>query len=93
MKHPIDNLRFESRLDKMVQAGRVSEEEAARLRAADPATRGEMIRQIQLRHAGARLEEEVRAGRATSGDADDILARLAKGESPRILGRLRRKNR
>ncbi len=93
MRHGIDGQRFESRLDAMVKAGRVSEDEATRLRAADPVRRAEMIQQIQLRHAAARLDEEVRAGRATSGEAGDVLDRLSKGESPRILSRLLRKHR
>ena len=77
------------RLDKMVEAGRITEEEAQRLRAAEPGKRDNLIREIRLHHARAKLDPAVADGRLTQDEADDILGRLANGERPRFLGRLR----
>lgn len=77
------------RLDKMVEAGRITEEEAGRLRAAEPGQRDDLVREIRLHHASAKLDPAVEDGRLTQGEADDILGRLANSERPRFLGRLR----
>lgn len=78
------------RLDKLVEAGRITEEEAERLRAAEPGERDDLIREIRLNHAKAKLDPAVEDGRLTQDEADDILGRLANGERPRFLGPLRR---
>ncbi len=73
-------------LDKMVAAGRVTETEAARLRAAaGPDQFDEAVRSIRVRHAGARLDAAVEGGQMTRAEADDNLERLKKGEHPRSL--------
>lgn len=80
------------RLDKMVAAGRVTDEEAERVRAAaDSGERDEAVREIRLRHARARVGAEVRDGRVTQDEADLILRRLENGEHPRLLRGLRRR--
>jgi hypothetical protein len=81
------------RLDKMVKAGRVTEDEADRLRAA---ARGgdldEAVREIQLKHARARVDAAVENGRLSQGEADSLVQRITNGESPRLLRGLRRRS-
>ena len=77
------------RLDKLVEAGPITEEEAERLRAAEPGERDDLIREIRLNHAKAKLDSAVEDGRLTQDEADDILGRLTNGERPRFLGGLR----
>ncbi|MCA1672855.1 MAG: hypothetical protein LC799_11865 [Actinobacteria bacterium] len=79
------------RLDKLVRAGRLSDEEAARLRtAADTGQLDDAAREIQLRHASARVNEAVADGTITQEQARVLLERLASGEDPRFLRGLRR---
>ncbi len=80
------------RLDKMVAAGRLTEEEAGRLRAA--AGSGELddaAREIQLKHARARVREALEGGHLSQEEADAIFCRLEDGEDPRFLRGLRRR--
>ncbi|MGH9008536.1 MAG: hypothetical protein ACRDYF_01670 [Acidimicrobiia bacterium] len=86
---PIHNERFLERLDKMVDAGRLTAEDAERLRAANPSERDDIIRTIRLSHVKAKLDPAVHDGRLTQEEAEDILSRVADGERPRVLGRLR----
>lgn len=84
--------RLFERLDKLVRAGRLSDEEAAGLRtAADTGQLGEAAREIQLRHASARVNEAVADGTLTPEQARVLLERLASGEDPRLLRGLRRR--
>ena len=79
------------RVDKMVEAGRVTGEEAERVRAAaDSGELDDAVREIRLRHARARVGAELRDGRVTQDEADLILQRLENGEHPRLLRGLRR---
>lgn len=83
--------RLLERIDKLVRAGRLTEEEATRLRA--PAETGEFdeaAREIQLRHATARVNDAVEGGTVTGEQAQAFLERLANGEDPRFLRGLRR---
>lgn len=74
------------RLDKMVASGRVTEAEAARLRAAvDTDQFDHAVRSIRVRHAAARLDAAVEGGQMTQGEAAGYLDRLNKGEHPRSL--------
>jgi hypothetical protein len=78
--------RLIGRLDKMVRAGRLTEEDAERLRAA--ANSGELdnaVREIQLKHAGERVNAALGNGRLTQEEARAIFDRLAKGEDPHFL--------
>jgi polyhydroxyalkanoate synthesis regulator phasin len=78
--------RLIGRLDKMVQAGRLTEEDAERLRAA--ANSGQLddaIREIQLKHARERVNTALENGRLGQEEARAIFDRLAKGEDPRFL--------
>lgn len=83
--------RLLERIDKLVQAGRVNEEDASRLRAAaDTGELDEAAREIQLRHATARVNDAVEDGALTQEQAQAFLERLANGEDPRFLRGLRR---
>src|SRR5579864_9180673 len=81
-----------ARLDKTVTAGRITEDDAARLRAA--AESGDLDAEalrIRLGHARARVDAAVENGAMTRDEADLLLARVADGETPRGLrGRRRR---
>lgn len=83
---PKSQERILPRLDKMVASGRVTETEAAGLRAAgQPEEFEAAVRSIRLRHAGARLDAAVEGGQMTRQEADGYRDRLAKGEHPRSL--------
>jgi hypothetical protein len=86
-----DRDRLLGRLDKMLEAGRVTEEEARRLRvAADSEDFDEAVREIRLRHATERLDEALDDGRITPAEAATFRERLRNGEDPRFLRGLRR---
>ena len=84
--------RLLQRLDQMVESGRVTDQEAQRLRAAGtPGRFDETVRDIRLRHAGARLNSAVADGTMHQEEADDLLERLRNGDHSRSLrARLRR---
>jgi hypothetical protein len=69
------------RLDKLVEAGRITTDEAERLRAGDTGA----VAGIRVRHATARLEQAVEEGQITKEEADRLLARLRAGEHPAEL--------
>jgi hypothetical protein len=78
--------RLLGQLDQMVKAGRVTETEAARLRAARNAGDfDETVREIRVRHAGAHLAEAIESGEMIQAEADAHLAGLRNGEHPRSL--------
>jgi hypothetical protein len=84
--------RLVGRLDKMVESGRLTEEEAERLRGAAQATEfDDVVRDIRVRHAMTRLDAAVVAGSVTQVEVDGFLERLRNGEHPRSLrGHLRK---
>ncbi|HEX3393098.1 MAG TPA: hypothetical protein VHS52_01110 [Acidimicrobiales bacterium] len=83
---PDTHRRLLARLDHMVESGRVTEDEAARLRAADgPQEIDHAVGAIRLRHAGARLDAAVADGDMSREEADGFLERLRNGEHPRGL--------
>ena len=80
---------FAARVEKMLASGRISEDEAARVRAA-VASGGDVdgaVGQIRLRHAQEWVAAAIGDGRMTQAEADDVLARLAGGEDPRTVRR------
>jgi len=78
--------RLVERLDSMIGSGRVTEDEAGRLRAADgPAEFDDVVRDIRVRHATARLDAAVDDGGMSREEADGFLARLRNGEHPHEL--------
>jgi hypothetical protein len=82
-----------ARVDKMLAAGRVTEDEAARVHTAAEAGADvdAVVGEIRLRHARDWVDREVQRGRMTRADADDILERLGRGDDPGPLRGLRRR--
>src|SRR5262245_11888406 len=75
------------RVEKMLEAGRVTENEAARVReAAESQDLDEAVREISIRHATERVDEAVEDGGLTPEEAASIRTRLEAGEDPRNLG-------
>jgi len=78
----------------MVAAGRLTKEEAQRMRAASTAgEREEVARAVQMRHARSRLKEAVDGGRLTPAEAEALVERLDHGEDVSILRGIRRRAR
>lgn len=75
--------RIIQQVDRMVASDRITEEEAAQLRAAKgtPAFDAAMGT-IRARHAGAHMEAAVAAGDMSQDEADGYLVRLRSGEHP-----------
>jgi hypothetical protein len=68
-------------LDRMVSTGRVTVEEAERLRGAgDVATFDAALTEIRARHAGPELDAAVADGQLTQPEADELLDRLGRGD-------------
>jgi hypothetical protein len=73
-------------LDRMMAAGRITEEEAGELRAAEGTPQFDVVvGAIRARHAGAHLEEAVAAGDMSQAEADATVAQLRSGEHPKGL--------
>jgi polyhydroxyalkanoate synthesis regulator phasin len=77
----MDPQRMMERLDAMVANGRITDEEAARLREAEgtPAF-DEIIAQVRARHARAITEPAVADGTMRQEEADHLLERVLAGE-------------
>jgi polyhydroxyalkanoate synthesis regulator phasin len=89
---PTSRARLVKRLDKLVEAGRVTPEEAARLRAAtDSSEFDDTVLEIRLRHARVIVDEAVADGRVSQAEADVLLERLRNREDPSFLRGLRRR--
>jgi hypothetical protein len=68
-------------LDRMVEAGRLTECEAEALRtAADAIEFNHAVREIRARHAGVKLDAAVADGSMSRSEADNLLDRLRQGE-------------
>ncbi len=87
-----DNLRRMSapqvlrRVDKLLRASRIGEDDAARLRAAaQSGGLDDAIAEIRREHARARVVGAVEVSRLTPEEAAAILGRLEDGEDPRRL--------
>ena len=79
------------RLDKMVESGRVTAEEADRLRTGDPEVVDGTVVGIRARHARSRLDAAVAAGAVSRQEAERILTRVWAGEhSPELRALLNR---
>jgi len=73
-------------LDRMLKSGRVTESEAAELRAAsDPATFEELLQNLRVRHATEKMNAAVVGGYMTQEEANTNVKRLQNGEHPRSL--------
>jgi polyhydroxyalkanoate synthesis regulator phasin len=78
--------RIAGQADKLVAAGRLTADEAQRLRAAPDVSRAEqVVREIRARHASERLDAAVGEGAMSRQEADDLLERVRGGEHSRAL--------
>ena len=78
--------RLIGQIDKMVTSGRITEDEAVRLRAAEGTPEFDAaVGEIRARHAGAHIDGAVRAGEMSQQEADGYLERLRSGEHPKGL--------
>lgn len=84
--------RIIEQLHKMVQSGRVTEDEARRIRAAQGTPQfDEAVLDVRVRHASEHLDAAVASGEMSREEADGQLQRLREGEHPKGLrARLRR---
>jgi hypothetical protein len=75
-----------TQLAKLTASGRLTEEEATRLRAATgPREFDDAVRDISVRHASAAVAAAVADGRMSQDEADAVLDRLRSGEHSRSL--------
>jgi hypothetical protein len=82
-----------ARIDKLLATGRITEDEAERVRqAVESGHIDAVVTEIRLRHARDWLVTAVADGRMTQAEADAVVGRLERGEDPRPLrgGRGRR---
>jgi len=80
--------RLVEQLDAMVASGRITLEEATRLRAAQgTADFDAAVGAIRARHAGKHMERPVATWEMDQDEADGYLDRLRQGERPKGLGR------
>jgi polyhydroxyalkanoate synthesis regulator phasin len=78
--------RILEQLDKMVASGRITEEEAADIRAAEGTEEFERaVGAIQARHAGEHVGSAIEAGEMTQEEADAYLDQLRRGDHPKGL--------
>ena len=81
-------------VDKMVESGRITEEEAARLRATEGTPDFDAaVGEIRARHASAHMETAIAEGEMGQEEADAYLKRLKSGEHPQGLRARLRKHR
>jgi uncharacterized membrane protein YraQ (UPF0718 family)/YHS domain-containing protein len=80
-EHMMDAARMMQRLDAMVANGRITDEEAAQLRATEgtPAFEDAVAR-VRARHAQAHTDPAVAAGTMSEDEADQLLGRVLAGE-------------
>lgn len=78
--------RIVGQLDKMVGSGQLTDQEAARLRAASSHGQFDaVVSDIRVRHARTRLDAAVADGAMSQEEAEGFLDRLRNGEHPRSL--------
>ena len=78
--------RIIEQIDKMVASGRITEDEAARLRATEGAAEFDsVVGAIRARHASVHMESAIAGGEMSQEEADRYLASLRKGEHPKGL--------
>jgi polyhydroxyalkanoate synthesis regulator phasin len=78
--------RIMQQLDKMVSSGRMTEDEARRIRATHGTPEFEKaVLDVRLRHASEQLDAAVDDGEMSRAEADGQLERLREGEHPKGL--------
>lgn len=85
------NEKLPRRLDKLVESGRLTADEADMLREAGSSIEAEaVLTDIRARHAGASLQIAVDAGTISQEEADRTLEQIRSGEhSPELRSRVR----
>jgi polyhydroxyalkanoate synthesis regulator phasin len=78
--------RIMEQLDRMVASGRITEDEAGRLRAAErSAAFEEVVTGIRARHAQVHTDAAVAEGRMSQSEADGFVDRMRSGEHAKEL--------
>ncbi len=78
--------RIIEQVDKMVESGRITKDEAVRLRATEGTAEFDaVVGEIRARHAGAHMEVAIADGEMSQEEADGYLERLRSGEHPKGL--------
>ena len=78
--------RIIAQIDKMVESGRITQDEAAQLRATEgTAAFDAAVGAIRARHASTQMEAAIAEGEMSSEDAAGYLERLRNGEHPQGL--------
>jgi len=82
----VNEHRIIEQVDRMVATGRITEDEAGRLRAAEgSATFEEVVAGIRARHAQVHTHAAVAEGRISQSEADGLLHRVRSGEHSKEL--------
>jgi polyhydroxyalkanoate synthesis regulator phasin len=78
--------RIIEQVDKMVESGRITEEEADQLKATEgTADFDTAVGAIRARHAGVHMQAAIAEGEMSQEEADGYLERLRKGDHPKGL--------
>ncbi|HEY2215649.1 MAG TPA: hypothetical protein VGH31_11370 [Acidimicrobiales bacterium] len=78
--------RILEQLNKMVSSGRVTDDEAVRLRLAEGTDAfDEVVNEIRMRHASAHLAQSVADGGITDEESQGYLEQIRHGEHPKDL--------
>jgi polyhydroxyalkanoate synthesis regulator phasin len=84
----MDHQRVLEQLDRMVTSGRITQEEANRLRKADGTTEfDEVMNAVRARHAQAHIDAAVAAGTMSQEDAAAALESVRQGDHSADLRR------
>jgi hypothetical protein len=82
--------RLDARLSRLVAAGRITADDADRVRAAADAGDAEPeLQRVRLAHARALVDAAVRAGRLSPDDGAAVMSRFEANHDPRPLRTLR----
>ena len=81
--------RLERRLNKMVGAGRVTTEDAERVRASSTEERDKAVVEVRAAHITARVRDALNEGRLTEAEAAEVRAQLDAGRDPKDIPGLR----
>jgi hypothetical protein len=85
-----DGERLAARVEKMLAAGRITADEAERVRAApNTGDLDAVVDEIRRRHAAEWAAAAVANGRITDEEASEILAALERGDDVQSIRRLR----
>ena len=81
------------RVEKMLSAGRITQDEATRVRAAAEGG-GDVdasVQAIRIGHARQWLDSQVEGGHLSPAEADNVLEQLRRGDDPSVIRQLRRR--